>query len=718
NKLFGLLFIIADQNLKGYLSEDDFINFSKTLYSNDSQYKLIFEFFKRFQLNSSKSKNLDLIQFNKTLNDLHQYTSSNNIDDDFLIDINKFASYYLDSINSNELSFSSFNNILVNELSNQKITQLFNKFKTNHNLVSLNNLSKIIQLTYSHKLSTLLIQNLSILKDFNQFTTKSNNDYYINYSNLKILTNLFNKFDLVNQIIHQIQTDNEIITKRDFNKVIDLSFNKLNNLTSFTPNEVDLLFYLIKSNSYSNDYDHLTKNDFYKILNPNHYNNLLFNYKLHNLENFNELENEINPNSISNSLDPDDEINVGIKLSSSKFIQSLEPYFQKLTHLRNIDAFSFYPIFDSMYLFVLGSIAGIIGATMVYPIDLVKTRMQNQRTRLYKNSIDCFVKIITKEGPRGLYQGLGPQLVGVAPEKAIKLTVNDLVRDLSKKFTGKDNIPLPFEILSGGCAGFSQVIFTNPLEIVKIRLQVQGAASVIIPIRKSAIQIIKELGFRGLYKGASACLLRDVPFSGIYFPAYAHIKKDFFGLDVNDPTKKNELKTWELLAAGAMAGMPAAYFTTPADVVKTRLQVEARKGETVYNGIIDAFRKIVRDEGFTSLFKGGPARIFRSSPQFGFTLASYEVLQRLFPLKHSDEYEKYLEKKNTSSAGLADYSQFINPSVQEKEVEYLQASNNSQNGLFVPSTYYYKSAETIKLLLDVDYNFNKFDFSVYQKFQK
>ena len=71
------------------------------------------------------------------------------------------------------------------------------------------------------------------------------------------------------------------------------------------------------------------------------------------------------------------------------------------------------------------------GATAVYPIDLVKTRLQNQRTGMigelmYKNSFDCFKKVIRHEGFSGLYRGLAPQLVGVAPEKAIKLTVSIL----------------------------------------------------------------------------------------------------------------------------------------------------------------------------------------------------------------------------------------------------------------------------------------------------
>ncbi|KAJ1989548.1 mitochondrial aspartate-glutamate transporter agc1 [Dimargaris cristalligena] len=289
-------------------------------------------------------------------------------------------------------------------------------------------------------------------------------------------------------------------------------------------------------------------------------------------------------------------------------------------------------VFEQAYMFALGSIAGAVGATVVYPIDLVKTRMQNQRSAvvgelLYKNSMDCFRKVIKNEGPKGLYRGLAPQLVGVAPEKAIKLTMNDLVRKYTTDAkTGQ--IPLWAEVLAGCTAGGSQVVFTNPLEIVKIRLQVQGEMlkSVDVVPRQSAISIVRQLGLVGLYKGAGACLLRDIPFSAIYFPVYAHIKKDVF---LECPGVK--LGIWQLLVAGALAGMPAAYLTTPADVIKTRLQVEARQGQTAYNGIRDAARKIYAEEGFRAFFKGGVARIFRSSPQFGTTLMVYEVLQRYFP---------------------------------------------------------------------------------------
>jgi hypothetical protein len=57
---------------------------------------------------------------------------------------------------------------------------------------------------------------------------------------------------------------------------------------------------------------------------------------------------------------------------------------------------------------------------------MVKTRLQNQKVgpsgeRLYKGALDCFRQIVSKEGTRGLYRGLGPNLIGVTPEKALKV---------------------------------------------------------------------------------------------------------------------------------------------------------------------------------------------------------------------------------------------------------------------------------------------------------
>ncbi|KAL9651209.1 hypothetical protein ABK040_008280 [Willaertia magna] len=294
-----------------------------------------------------------------------------------------------------------------------------------------------------------------------------------------------------------------------------------------------------------------------------------------------------------------------------------------------------------------GGISGAIGAFAVFPIDMVKTRMQNQRKLLgqnvkpnpnqiiYKNSIDCFRQTYHYEGIRGFYRGLIPQLIGVSPEKAIKLVTNDTLRDLFGNPENPDEISLPLEVLAGCGAGASQVVFTNPIEIVKIRLQIQGELARTEGIApKGAIQICKELGFAGLYKGASACFARDIPFSGIYFPTYAALKEYF--------RREGEKETSgaRLFIAGSIAGAISAGSTTPFDVIKTRLQVETRAGQTTYNGIFDCGKKILKEEGIPAFFKGTLPRILRSSPQFGVTLLAYEALHKYISPEHSKTEEK------------------------------------------------------------------------------
>jgi solute carrier family 25 aspartate/glutamate transporter 12/13 len=276
--------------------------------------------------------------------------------------------------------------------------------------------------------------------------------------------------------------------------------------------------------------------------------------------------------------------------------------------------------------------------------------MQNQRVLIsqsavnaakdavkYSSSFDCFSKVVKNEGVMGLYRGLGPQLVGVAPEKALKLVVNDVLRSaFSNKSSDDDgsipagpaHINLPLEILAGAGAGASQVCVTNPLEIVKIRLQVMGEAKNVA--RKNAFSVVQDLGFEGLYKGASACFLRDIPFSAVYFPCYAGLKKFF--------SKEDKNSAESLLLAGTLAGAVAAAISTPADVIKTRLQVEARAGEAVYKNIMDCFLRILKEEGGSAFFKGVMPRVFRSGPQFGVTLMAYELLQEYFKGGEDDDF--------------------------------------------------------------------------------
>ena len=126
-----------------------------------------------------------------------------------------------------------------------------------------------------------------------------------------------------------------------------------------------------------------------------------------------------------------------------------------------------------------GAIAGSVGTCCIFPLDLAKTRLQDQRTvskvgeqvtRLYRNVFHCMYLVGKTEGIRGLYKGLGVNLVLVNPEKAIKLAVNDQARQLMGSKPGSF-LPLHYEMFAGAAAGLCQVVATTPMELLKIQMQ-------------------------------------------------------------------------------------------------------------------------------------------------------------------------------------------------------------------------------------------------------
>lgn len=269
---------------------------------------------------------------------------------------------------------------------------------------------------------------------------------------------------------------------------------------------------------------------------------------------------------------------------------------------------------------LVGGLAGMLGTSVIFPLDMVKTRMQNMRAAapgakpLYAGPVDCFRQILKNEGAAGLYRGLRPNLIGVMPEKSLKLTVNDVCREAFTASNGPGGgIRLHQEMLSGATAGFVQVAATNPMEIVKLRLQLQGEAG---GVKTSAAAVVRELGLRGLYKGIAATWLRDVPFSIVFFPLFANLKTAFRGND----------SMLGLFCAGALAGSSAAGVVTPCDVVKTRLQVAG----STYTGVRDAFSRILREEGAAALFKGVQPRMIVQAPLFGITLMAFDVQKKWY----------------------------------------------------------------------------------------
>lgn len=248
-----------------------------------------------------------------------------------------------------------------------------------------------------------------------------------------------------------------------------------------------------------------------------------------------------------------------------------------------------------------------------------------------------------KEGMRGFYSGLKANLIGVTPEKAIKLTVNDLARHWFAECHGIDlrtcTLPAWMGMASGAIAGFCQVLATNPMEMVKINMQMASMQSGPGTTTLSTWATVRQLGIRGLYRGSGATLMRwedwawdllqlllcrDIPFSVILFQSYAALSEAI-------PTSHAHHGFAATLLAGFGAGCIGAVLATPMDVAKTRFQVEwfasLQHGGTPRR-LVQVYLDTWKQEGASAFFRGSLQRCFTVGPLFGISLATYHVQQK------------------------------------------------------------------------------------------
>jgi len=271
-----------------------------------------------------------------------------------------------------------------------------------------------------------------------------------------------------------------------------------------------------------------------------------------------------------------------------------------------------------------GAVAGVAGVTCTFPLDLVKTRMQNQVKSSggaqYRNVFHCFSSIVKTDGLRGLYRGVGVNLLLINPEKAIKLVVNDELRRHFMVKSGQKSLSIKHEVMAGAGAGACQIVITTPMELMKINLQL---ASKVPGNTLTALSLFKKTladkGIRGLYKGTIATAARDITFSVIYFPAFSKVSELFI-----KPEDTGLSKFYKTLCIAMFAGAVASGSVTPMDVVKTRIQtVLPGMQANEFKGILDCTQHILKNEGASALFKGCVPRMSVIAPLFAIAQSVY-----------------------------------------------------------------------------------------------
>ena len=194
--------------------------------------------------------------------------------------------------------------------------------------------------------------------------------------------------------------------------------------------------------------------------------------------------------------------------------------------------------------------------------------------------------------------------------------------------------------ITGGVAGACQSIICSPMELVKLRMQVQTNPTDIFHWSSpqngrvyhdpwDAIKkIVKKGRVRGLFKGLELTLMREVPGFATYFATYDYICRVVTKSQGNGMTI-DTLSPLVLCLAGGTSGILCWIVSYPVDVIKSRMQVDGMFGEQKYKNIIDCLRKSVKEpEGYYVLWKGLSSTIVRGFVVNAVTLPTVSLILR------------------------------------------------------------------------------------------
>lgn len=233
----------------------------------------------------------------------------------------------------------------------------------------------------------------------------------------------------------------------------------------------------------------------------------------------------------------------------------------------------------------------------------------------------CMRYIIQNEGPFALFKGLCPNLVGVAPSRAIYFCAYSKSKVAFNTILPPDT-PL-VHVFSAFCAGFVACTLTNPIWFVKTRLQLDHRTN-----RIGAIQCMKRIycqsGILGFYKGIVASYV-GISETVIHFVIYEAVKA-WLATHRSRVSRADDRKTMrdfiEFMAAGSCSKTIASTVAYPHEVARTRLREEGTKYRTFWQTL----KTVCAEEGPKGLYRGLGTQLLRQIPNTAIIMATYEAV--------------------------------------------------------------------------------------------
>ncbi|KAK2581856.1 hypothetical protein KPH14_002319 [Odynerus spinipes] len=335
---------------------------------------------------------------------------------------------------------------------------------------------------------------------------------------------------------------------------------------------------------------------------------------------------------------------------------------------------------DTAIHLIAGGVAGTAGAIVTCPLEVVKTRLQSsssgfhpppvnkeftsghvtcksfptpeQRRRLCTGGYprysllalshcgvstppggspyahptpgiyQCIRYIIKNEGARALFKGLGPNLVGVAPSRAIYFCAYSKSKIAFNTILPPDTAIV--HVCSAFCAGFVACTLTNPIWFIKTRLQLDHRTNKITAIECTR-RIYRQSGILGFYKGIVASYV-GISETVIHFVIYEAVKTWLAASRTRIPSRGDDRKTLrdfvEFMAAGSFSKTIASTVAYPHEVARTRLREEGTK----YRTFCQTLTTVYTEEGTKGLYRGLGTHLIRQIPNTAIIMATYEAV--------------------------------------------------------------------------------------------
>jgi len=278
---------------------------------------------------------------------------------------------------------------------------------------------------------------------------------------------------------------------------------------------------------------------------------------------------------------------------------------------------------DFMINFLAGGTSGAVAKTCTAPIERVKLLIQTQdanpkiisgEVKRYTGIVDCFTRVAKEQGISAFWRGNFTNIIRYFPTQAFNFAFKDGIKAMFPKVDKNTQFAQFFlvNMASGGLAGAGSLCIVYPLDYARTRLASdvgsgkQQFNGLLDCLKKTAA----NGGVLSLYNGIGVSITGIIPYRGVYFglfdtlSGYNPYQKDSNGL----------IRASSKFVCAQVSAITAGYASYPFDTVRRRLQMQSDKPkeEWIYEGTVDCFKKIIKEEGAASMFKGAGANALRT----------------------------------------------------------------------------------------------------------